>query len=55
MPVERFLKDYVPEEPGIPFVQAKADEMQSKFKEIIKTGETDMYQEWVRVPYYNFP
>ena len=55
MPVEKFLELYVPEAPNdIPFVQDKADEMQSRFREIIKKGESGMYQEWVYVPFCTF-
>jgi hypothetical protein len=55
MPVEEFLELYVPESPGIPFVQAKANKMQSRFRKIIEKGEPGMYQEWVRFPCGNFP
>ena len=58
MPVETFLDAYVPKRlniPSIPFVQGKADEMQSRFKEIIKIGESGMYEEWVCLPCYYIP
>ena len=55
MPVKKFLELYVPKAgEDVRFVQAKADEMQSRFKKIIAKGESGMYQEWVRVPFCPF-
>ena len=57
MPIETFLDAYVPQKSvDVPFVQAKANEMQLRFREIIiKSGEDGMYQEWVSIPCCNFP